>query len=102
MGQHCMPDELKTLFLFEKLSDEQLQTLCENGHIATFETGPVVVEGEPATCFYVLLDGELVMSKRSGGGVDVETTRTSQRGVYCGAWSAYIPTRSRSIRPRCG
>ena len=90
MGQHCMPDELKTLFLFEKLSDEQLQTLCENGHIATFETGPVVVEGEPATCFYVLLDGELVMSKRSGG-VDVETTRTSQRGVYCGAWSAYIP-----------
>ena len=25
------------------------------------------VEGEPATCFYVLIDGELVMSKRSGG-----------------------------------
>ncbi len=64
--------------------------MCDNGHIATFEAGPVVVEGEPATCFYVLLDGELVMSKRSGG-VDVETTRTSQRGVYCGAWSAYIP-----------
>lgn len=90
MGQNCMPDELRTLFLFEKLSPEQLQTLCDNGHIATFEAGPVVVEGEPATCFYVLLDGELVMSKRSGG-VDVETNRTSQRGVYCGAWSAYIP-----------
>ena len=30
------------------------------------------------------------MSKRSGG-VDIETNRTSQRGVYCGAWSAYIP-----------
>ena len=90
MGQNCMPDELRTLFLFEKLSDEQLQTLCNNGHIAVFEPGPVVVEGDPATCFYVLLDGELVMSKRSGG-VDVETNRTSQRGVYCGAWSAYIP-----------
>ena len=38
----------------------------------------------------MLLDGELVMSKRSGG-VDIETNRTSQRGVYCGAWSAYIP-----------
>jgi signal transduction histidine kinase len=25
------------------------------------------------------------------GGVDIETGRTSQRGVYCGAWSAYIP-----------
>jgi signal transduction histidine kinase len=30
------------------------------------------------------------MSKRSGG-VDIETGRTSQRGVYCGAWSAYVP-----------
>lgn len=90
MGHTCLPDELRTLFLFEKLSDDQLQTLCDNGHIATFEPGPVVVEGDPATCFYVLLDGELVMSKRSGG-VDIETNRTSQRGVYCGAWSAYIP-----------
>lgn len=86
----CLPDELRTLFLFEKLTDAQLQILCDNGHIQTFEPGPVVVEGEPATCFYVLIDGELVMSKRSGG-VDIETNRTSQRGVYCGAWSAYIP-----------
>jgi signal transduction histidine kinase len=90
MGETCMPDELRTLFLFERLSDAQLQTLCDNGHIAVFDEGPVCVEGEPATCFYVMLDGELVMSKRSGG-VDVVTNRTSQRGVYCGAWSAYVP-----------
>ncbi|WP_167105864.1 ATP-binding protein [Mycobacterium sp. DL592] len=90
MGEKCMPDELRTLFLFEALTDEQLRTLCENGHIQVFEPGPVCTEGDPATCFYVLLDGELVMSKRSGG-VDIETNRTSQRGVYCGAWSAYIP-----------
>ncbi len=90
MGETCLPDELRTLFLFEKLTDAQLQTLCENGHISTFEPGPVVNEGDPATCFYVLLDGELVMTKRSGG-VDVQTNRTSQRGVYCGAWSAYVP-----------
>jgi signal transduction histidine kinase len=90
MGEKCLPDELRSLFLFEALTDDQLQTLCENGHIATFEPGPIHKEGEPATCFYVLIDGELVMSKRSGG-VDIETNRTSQRGVYCGAWSAYIP-----------
>src|ERR687898_115235 len=53
MGETCLPDELRTLFLFEALTDEQLQTLCDNGHIQTY--------------------------------------RTSQRGVYCGAWSAYIP-----------
>lgn len=90
MGEKCVPDELRTLFLFEALTDEQLQTLCENGHVAVFEPGPICREGDPATCFYVMLDGELVMSKRSGG-VDIETGRTSQRGVYCGAWSAYVP-----------
>jgi signal transduction histidine kinase len=90
MGEKCLPDELRSLFLFEKLNNTQLQTLCENGHIAVFEPGPVCVEGDPASCFYVMLDGELVMSKRSGG-VDIETGRTSQRGVYCGAWSAYVP-----------
>jgi signal transduction histidine kinase len=90
MGDKCLPDELRTLFLFEALNDEQLKMLCDHGHIQMFEPGPVVVEGEPATCFYVLLDGELVMSKRSAG-VDIVTSQTSQRGVYCGAWSAYIP-----------
>jgi signal transduction histidine kinase len=86
----CLPDELRTLFLFEALSDEQLATLCRDGHVATYEPGPICVEGEPATCFYVLMDGELVMSKRSAG-ADIETNRTSQRGVYCGAWSAFVP-----------
>lgn len=90
MGEQCLAEELRTLFLFEHLTDEQLDMLCGHGHIETFPAGPLHSEGDPATCFYVLIDGELVMSKRSGG-VDIETGRTSQRGVYCGAWSAYIP-----------
>lgn len=94
MGEKCVRDELRTLFLFESLTNEQLDTLCANGHIATFEPGPVCTEGEPATCFYVMLDGELVMSQKSGG-IDIETNRTSMRGVYCGAWSAYIPDEQR-------
>jgi signal transduction histidine kinase len=84
----CQPDELRTLFLFEALTEEQLGTLCASGHIETFEPGPICVEGEPATCFYVLIEGELTMSKLSGG-QDIETNRTSQRGVYCGAWRAF-------------
>ena len=84
----CKPDELRTLFLFEALSDEQLDTLCANGHIQEFLPGPIIVEGEPATCFYVLIEGELAMSKLSGGQA-IETNRTSQRGVYCGAWRAF-------------
>lgn len=88
--EECVRDELRTLFLFEKLSDAQLDILCDAGHIETFPEGPVCQEGDPATCFYVMIDGELIMSKRSGG-VDIQTNRTSQRGVYFGAWSAYIP-----------
>ena len=72
MGEECLRDELRTLFLFEKLTDEQLDMLCEDGSIETFPAGPLCVEGEPATCFYVMLDGELIMSKRSGG-VDIQT-----------------------------
>lgn len=90
MGEPCLRDELRTLFLFEHLSDEQLDMLCKDGHIETFPAGPLVVEGEPASCFYVMIEGELVMSKRSGG-VDIQTGKTSQRGVYFGAWSAYVP-----------
>jgi len=84
----CQPDELRSLFLFEALTDEQLAVLCANGHIQHYEPGPICVEGEPATCFYVLIDGELTMTKLSGG-QDIETNRTSQRGVYCGAWRAF-------------
>jgi signal transduction histidine kinase len=89
-GEECVSEELRTLFLFEHLSDEQLEMLCANGHIETFPAGPLVHEGDQATCFYVMIDGELVMSKRSGG-VDIQTNQTSQRGVYFGAWGAYIP-----------
>ncbi|CQD19157.1 ATP-binding protein [Mycobacterium europaeum] len=84
----CEPDELRTLFLFEALTDEQLAVLCANGHVEDYPPGPICVEGEPATCLYVLLDGELSMAKLSGG-QEIETNRTSQRGVYCGAWRAF-------------
>jgi signal transduction histidine kinase len=85
----CTADELRTLFLFEKLTEDQLRWLCERGRIEVFQPGPVFLEGDPATCFYVLIDGEVVMSRRVGHD-DVEVTRTSQRGVYAGAWRAYL------------
>jgi signal transduction histidine kinase len=91
----CDIDELRTLFLFEKLSDEQLEWLCERGHVERHEPGVVVAEGDPATCFYVLLDGSIALSRRVGG-QDVETTRTDQRGAYAGAWTAFLEDGSTS------
>ena len=83
-------DELRTLFLFEKLTEDQLGWLCREGHVELIPAGPVFAEGDPATCFYVLLEGTLVMSRRVGAD-DVEVTRSSSPGVYGGAFRAYIP-----------
>jgi signal transduction histidine kinase len=85
----CSPDELRTLFLFEKLTDDQLGWLCQRGRVEDFPDGPVYAEGDPATCFYVLLGGTVVLSRRVGA-EDVELCRTSQRGVHAGAWQAYL------------
>ncbi len=82
-------DELRTLFLFEKLTDDQLRWLSDNSRVEHIDAGPVYVEGEPAECFYVLLEGEVALLRRVGPD-DVETTRTSQRGVYAGATQAYV------------
>jgi signal transduction histidine kinase len=88
----CSVDELRTLFLFEKLTEDQLQWLCERGHVELIEPGPVYAEGAPATCFYVLLKGTVVLSRRVGTD-DIEVGRTSARGVYSGAFTAYMGDR---------
>jgi signal transduction histidine kinase len=88
----CSADELRMLFLFEKLTGEQLAWLCSHGHVERIEPGQVYAEGEPARCLYVLLDGALVLSRRVGAD-DVEVVRTSERGVYAGAFFAYLGNR---------
>ena len=94
----CRPDELRTLFLFEKLTDAQLEWLCQRGRVEVFPAGPVYAEGDPATAFYVLLDGTVMLSRRVGSD-DIEAGRTSQRGVYAGAWLAYLGDRVPQLYP---
>ncbi|MFC6013536.1 ATP-binding protein [Nocardia lasii] len=85
----CDPEELRTLFLFERLDDAQLAELCAAGTIEYVDPGPVFREGEPARCFYVLIEGEVRLTKLSGG-VEIEIIRSEQRGAYAGAWMAYL------------
>ncbi|MFF4546925.1 ATP-binding protein [Streptomyces sp. NPDC001435] len=92
----CSPQEIGSLFLFEKLAPEQLGRLCSAGRVELFQPGPVYTEGDPATCFYVMIEGTVVLSRRVGGD-DVEVTRTSQRGVYAGAMQAYLGDRVRQV-----
>jgi signal transduction histidine kinase len=91
-GVGCSEAELRELFLFEKLSDEQIGWLCHEGRVVELEPGPVYAEGDPATCFYVLLSGTLALSRLVGAD-DVETVRTSNPGVYSGAFFAYLRDR---------
>ncbi|HEY8985939.1 MAG TPA: ATP-binding protein [Streptomyces sp.] len=88
----CDPGEIGSLFLFEKLEPEQLGRLCAAGRVEKFEPGPVYAEGEPATCFYVMIEGTVVLSRRVGGD-DVEVNRTSQRGVYSGSMQSFLGER---------
>ena len=88
----CSADELRSLFLFEKLSDEQLAWLCEHGRVEIVEAGPLYREGEPAEKFYVLLSGGVSLSRRIGDD-DIEVSRTSSPGVYGGAFQAYLRDR---------
>ncbi|TCO34173.1 cyclic nucleotide-binding protein [Kribbella steppae] len=82
-------DELRTLFLFESLADEQLQWLSDTGYVEEVQEGIVFAEGDPATCCYILLSGELRLCKLSHG-EEVEINRTRQRGVYSGAFNAFF------------
>jgi signal transduction histidine kinase len=89
-SQHLGADELRTLFLFESLDEEQLDWLSGNGYVEHWSAGETVyAEGDPATCFFVLIEGTLSMH-RSVENTEVETTRTNQRGVYSGATQSFV------------
>jgi signal transduction histidine kinase len=89
-GARLSRDELRTLFLFEKLDDEQLDWLAARGWVVEVPVGTTfIAEGDPAEVVVLLLQGTLAMSRRVGPD-DVETVRTEQVGVYFGAMTAYV------------
>ncbi len=82
--------ELRELFLFADLDDQQLSWVSANGDVVAHRAGEVVsAEGDPAECFYVLLSGTLSMA-RMVRGAEVETIRSDQRGAYSGAIQFYL------------
>ncbi|GAB7042267.1 MULTISPECIES: ATP-binding protein [Catenuloplanes] len=92
-------EELRELFLFEKLDDEKLAWLAENGRIETAAARDIVFrEGEPATCFYVLLDGTVSLTALVNGD-QVEFSRSDKRGSYAGATRAYVGETSEHTYP---
>jgi signal transduction histidine kinase len=90
MSEHLTGEELRPLFLFADLEEEQLDWVATHGDVVAFPAGTdLAVEGEPAACFYVLLSGTLTLSRRVGPD-DVEFMRSSLRGGYAGATQFYL------------
>jgi signal transduction histidine kinase len=91
------PEELRGLFLFEHLDDDQLRWVCEHSDVVDVPAGQdLVTEGDPAECFYVLLSGALVMSRQVGA-EQVEINRTDYRGSYVGAVQFYLGDQTEQI-----
>jgi signal transduction histidine kinase len=81
--------ELRSLFLFEALTDEQLTWIARHTEVRAFDTGATIYrEGEPADALWVLLDGGLRLSRRAGG-EEVTINETDHRGAYAGAVWAF-------------
>ena len=83
-------EELRTLFLFERLTDEQLDRLARHGEVRAYDAGAAITrEGEPAQHLFVLLEGRLRLSRLMSG-EDVVVNETDHRGSYGGAVRAYM------------
>jgi signal transduction histidine kinase len=90
MTDKLAPEQLKELFLFEALSDEQRSWIAERGWIETYSAGDVVQsEGDPALEFLVVLEGTISLSQRVRGD-DVQIVRSSQVGAYAGATRSFV------------
>jgi signal transduction histidine kinase len=82
--------ELQRCFLFESLSDEQLDWLVQHGSVETYDPGANVYnQDDPAEYFYVLLEGEIQLVKRVDGSEIILST-AHEPGAYAGATRAFI------------
>jgi signal transduction histidine kinase len=78
---------LQGIALFSSLSDERLHWLAGMSGEAFIYPGDVLLrEGDPCSSFYVLLDGELQVTKNSYGGEQL-LLASLQRGAFLGEMS---------------
>jgi signal transduction histidine kinase len=85
-----LKEELRGTFLFEALTDEQLDWLIAHGSVETYDAGvDVVREGDSAVFFYVLLSGRIQLLKQHEG-ADVVLSTADQPGAYAGATQAFV------------
>jgi signal transduction histidine kinase len=83
-------EKLRSTFLFEHLSGEQLAWLAERTREERHPAGAVLFsEGQPATDMWVLLEGQVQLTKRVAGD-DVVLVTSEQHGAYLGAIRSFV------------
>ncbi|HMK10425.1 MAG TPA: cyclic nucleotide-binding domain-containing protein, partial [Acidimicrobiales bacterium] len=97
--------ELRPLFLFEGITDAQLGEMAAVGDVVTFEEGHELFrEGDPADCWWVLLEGQVSVVRRAGREATVVMMTMDRPGQWAGgfhAWdesSQYLAT-GRAVTP---
>ena len=84
-----LAEELRQTFLFERLTEEQLGELATAGSVVRFEAGDIVFrEGEPADFLWMLLDGELELSRYVSGQKMIRMPMV-RKGIWAGGMHAY-------------
>jgi signal transduction histidine kinase len=82
-------DDLRRIFLFEGLSDEQLRDLIAAGDEVRFENGDVLFhEGEPADFWWVLVEGRVELLRRTRWEESVAGVM-DRPGVWAGGFRAW-------------
>src|SRR4249919_429948 len=82
-------DDLRAIFLFDGLSDEQLLELVEAGDEVHFESGDVLFhEGEAADFWWVLLEGRVELLRRTSREESVAGVM-DRPGVWAGGFRAW-------------
>jgi signal transduction histidine kinase len=88
-------DDLRGLFVLEGLTDDQLHQLLAAGEEVRFEAGDELFhEGEPATVWWVLLDGRIDLVRQAGREEPVVMMTMDRPGLWAGGFHAWDDTSS--------
>ena len=86
-------DDLRALFLFEGLTDEQLAELLAAGEEVYFDEGTELFhEAEPAEAWWVLLDGRVDLVRQAGREEAVVMMTMDRPGMWAGGFQAWDPS----------
>ncbi|WP_116946828.1 ATP-binding protein [Jiangella endophytica] len=99
MGTPIDTEELRTLFLFEGMTPEQLAEVSASCEVRAYPAGSTVYRaGEPSVALWVLLDGTLRLVRHADG-EEVVVNETDYRGAYAGAVRAFATSAGAAAYP---